>query len=163
MHKHHIVPRHSGGSDSPENIALLTVEEHAEAHRQLFLQFGRWEDELAYKGLLGLVTKEEATRIVNSHTARKTFTGVAKSEEQKRRISESNRGKHQHHGQANPMHGKRHSEKAREIISERMKGKSPCVWYTNGQDNIYILKTVLPPTGYRKGRSLNRDRQGRVI
>ena len=30
-----------GGSDDPSNIVLLTVEEHAEAHRLLFEKYGK--------------------------------------------------------------------------------------------------------------------------
>ena len=48
-----------GGSDKPSNIVSLTVEEHAEAHRVLFEEYGRWEDELAWKGLSRMIDKEE--------------------------------------------------------------------------------------------------------
>lgn len=40
-HKHHIIPKHAGGSDDPSNIVVLTVEEHAEAHRKLYEKHGR--------------------------------------------------------------------------------------------------------------------------
>ena len=33
-HKHHIIPRHMGGTDDPSNLIELTIEEHAEAHRR---------------------------------------------------------------------------------------------------------------------------------
>jgi hypothetical protein len=58
-HKHHIVPRHMGGSNDPSNIIELTIEEHAEAHRKLWEEHGRVEDKLAWKGLAGLISKEE--------------------------------------------------------------------------------------------------------
>jgi len=58
-HKHHIIPRHAGGTDEPSNLIELTVEEHAEAHRILFEQYGKKEDELAWKGLAGIIGKEE--------------------------------------------------------------------------------------------------------
>lgn len=48
-----------GGTDDPSNLIELTVEEHAEAHRLLFEQHGRKEDELAWKGLSGLIDKKE--------------------------------------------------------------------------------------------------------
>jgi len=48
MHKHHIIPKHAGGSNDPSNIIELTVEEHAEAHRILFEQYGHWQDQIAY-------------------------------------------------------------------------------------------------------------------
>lgn len=51
-----------GGLDDPSNLIELTVSEHAEAHRLLFEKYGRWEDELAWKGLIGLVPHAEAVR-----------------------------------------------------------------------------------------------------
>jgi hypothetical protein len=63
-HKHHIIPKHAGGTDDPSNIIELTIEEHAEAHRLLFEEFGRHQDWLAWQGLAGLITKEE---IVKEH------------------------------------------------------------------------------------------------
>lgn len=62
-HKHHKIPRHAGGTDDPSNIIELTVEEHAAAHKLLFEQFGRWQDELAWKALSGQIGKEELIRM----------------------------------------------------------------------------------------------------
>ena len=58
-HKHHIIPKHMGGTDDPENLIELTVEEHAEVHKKLWEQYGRWEDKLAWQGLAGIIGKEE--------------------------------------------------------------------------------------------------------
>src|ERR1035437_6343193 len=58
-HKHHIVPRHMNGSDDPSNITVLTVKEHAEAHRVLFERYGYFQDYLAWQGLLKLKTRSE--------------------------------------------------------------------------------------------------------
>lgn len=58
-HKHHIIPKHMGGSNDSSNLIELTVEEHASAHRILFETYGRHEDFLAWKGLSGMMTKEE--------------------------------------------------------------------------------------------------------
>ena len=44
-HKHHIIPKHMGGSDDPENIIELSVDEHAEAHRLLYEEYGRPQDQ----------------------------------------------------------------------------------------------------------------------
>ncbi len=49
-----------GGSDDPSNLIELTVEEHAEAHRKLWEEHGRWQDKLAWQGLAGIIGHEEA-------------------------------------------------------------------------------------------------------
>jgi hypothetical protein len=48
-----------GGTDEPENLIELTIEEHAEAHRILYEQHGRWQDYYAWKGLSGQIGKEQ--------------------------------------------------------------------------------------------------------
>jgi hypothetical protein len=58
-HKHHIIPKHAGGTDDPTNIVYLTVKEHAEAHRKLYKKYGRWQDKLAYEGLSGQIGKDK--------------------------------------------------------------------------------------------------------
>lgn len=68
-HKHHIVPRHMGGTDDPSNLIELTIEEHAEAHRKLFEQYGHWEDEFAWKGLSGMIDRAELIRKIQSKSS----------------------------------------------------------------------------------------------
>lgn len=63
-HKHHIVPKHAGGSNDPSNLIELTVEEHAEAHRKLYEEHRRWQDRIAWKALSGMMGKEEIIREV---------------------------------------------------------------------------------------------------
>ena len=59
LHKHHIIPRHAGGTDDSANIVELTIEEHAEAHKKLYEEHGRWQDFLAWKGLSGQIGNDE--------------------------------------------------------------------------------------------------------
>ena len=61
-HWHHIVPKHAGGSDDPSNLVHLTVDEHAEAHRKLYEQYGRWQDKIAWKTLSGQISIQEARK-----------------------------------------------------------------------------------------------------
>jgi hypothetical protein len=58
-HKHHITPRHAGGSNNPENIVELTVTQHAMYHFANWQFWDRKEDWLAWRGLAGICTKEE--------------------------------------------------------------------------------------------------------
>lgn len=64
-HKHHIIPKHMGGTDDPENLIELTIEEHAEAHRKLYEEYGRWQDYYAWKGLSGQIGREEILKQIH--------------------------------------------------------------------------------------------------
>jgi hypothetical protein len=65
-HKHHIIPKHVGGSNDPSNLIELSVEEHAKAHKKLWEEHSRWQDYVAWQGLSGnMISKEvhaEATK-----------------------------------------------------------------------------------------------------
>jgi hypothetical protein len=112
-HKHHIIPKHIGGSNDPSNLIELTIAEHADAHRILYEQYGRIEDKCAWLGLSGLMGKEEILselakrphsletrlKISNSNMGKKrpyvtaALTGVPRSEETKKKIAKSKKGK----------------------------------------------------------------------
>ena len=121
-HKHHIIPRHAGGTDDPSNIVLLTVEEHAEAHRLLYEEHGRWQDKLAWLGLSGRIGKEEIIRMKLSEAAKN------RSEETRRKISEANKGKivseETRRKLSEAQKGKPHSEETKRKMSETKKGES---------------------------------------
>lgn len=59
-----------GGTDEPENLIELTVEDHAEAHRRLFEEYGHWQDYLAWQGLCKIIPREELIRRVQSEAAK---------------------------------------------------------------------------------------------
>lgn len=63
-HKHHIIPRYMGGSDEPDNIVELTVEEHSKAHLELYEKYGNKEDLCAHYMLSGRI--EEFRSIYSS-------------------------------------------------------------------------------------------------
>jgi hypothetical protein len=92
-HKHHIIPKHIGGTDSPDNIVELTIEEHAEAHRKLFEEHGRWQDEIAWKSLSGMLGGKKAImKEFWKENGRRT-TGYKMSEYQKEQSRLANKGK----------------------------------------------------------------------
>jgi hypothetical protein len=62
-HIHHIIPKHMGGTDDPSNLIELTVEEHAEAHKKLYNEYGQWQDLCAYQALSGRLGQEEILRM----------------------------------------------------------------------------------------------------
>lgn len=68
-HTHHIVSKHMGGTDDPENITKLTVEEHAETHKKLYEEHGYIEDYLAWQGLSGMIGKDEILKELQRKSA----------------------------------------------------------------------------------------------
>ena len=90
-HLHHIVPKHMGGTDDPENLVELTIEEHAEAHKKLFEEHGKWQDKVAWLGLLKLISHEQI--LEEMYAARKGVPTKPHSLETKEKISNSLRGR----------------------------------------------------------------------
>ena len=89
LHKHHIIPKHMGGTDDPNNIIELTVEKHAEAHRILHEEHGHWQDYLAWQGLSKRMICEEVAR----EAARLANTGKYMSPETRAKISAAKKGR----------------------------------------------------------------------
>jgi hypothetical protein len=70
-HIHHIVPKHMGGTDDPSNLIELSVEEHAEAHKKLYEEYGNQYDRIAYEALSGMIKKEEVIQQVLSEAGKR--------------------------------------------------------------------------------------------
>ena len=96
MHKHHIIPKHAGGTDESGNIQTLAVEEHAEAHRILWERLGNLRDKLAWKMLTGKTDEAETIRIELAKTGFRAFlTNKHAAETWKSNISQSLKGRKQ--------------------------------------------------------------------
>jgi hypothetical protein len=52
-----------GGSNDPSNLVEVSVEEHANLHLALYLEYGYYEDWLACMCLSGQITNAEANRL----------------------------------------------------------------------------------------------------
>lgn len=89
-HKHHIIPKHMGGTDEPSNLIELTIEEHAIEHKKLWEKHGKWEDYYAWQGLSGIIPKKQLVRKIQSIANSKP-----KSEETKEKIRQYRLGKKQ--------------------------------------------------------------------
>lgn len=98
-HKHHIIPKHMGGTDSPENLIELTVAEHAAAHLRLYEEHGKKEDLCAYYMLSGKNQSPEFVKLrgqigaqaslnarIKNGTAHLPFFGADLSNERKHEI-----------------------------------------------------------------------------
>jgi NUMOD3 motif len=151
-HKHHIIPKHMGGTDDPSNLVELTIEEHAEAHRKLFEQYGHWQDELAWKGLAKMIGKTELISEVirKTHKGNKYFLGRKHKESTKHKMSSW-------------QLGRKLSDAHRNKMSESAKKRGPLknsqfgtMWIHNPEllINKKIKKDTPIPIGWVKGRKL---------
>ena len=52
LHRHHVIPIHAGGTDDDDNIVYLTVDEHIQAHLDLYEKYGKEADQDAASLLL---------------------------------------------------------------------------------------------------------------
>jgi len=103
-HKHHIIPKHMGGTDDPSNLITVTTAQHAHLHRILYEVHGKEQDRIAWLGLSGRIGKEEAIALAALLGAKKPQTEEGKrkisafrktfrySEESKRKISMAKKG-----------------------------------------------------------------------
>jgi hypothetical protein len=97
-----------GGSNDPSNLIELSVEDHAEAHRILYEQHGRWQDRLAWMGLSGRIGKEEIIQERNrmarlgKPTWNKGLTGLSFP----KKASSKENYRLANLGEKNPMYGK---------------------------------------------------------
>lgn len=97
MHKHHIIPKHAGGSKGP--TIEVTIEEHANIHKELYEKHGRWQDKIAWKGLSKQIGREEIQREICRQVG--LLPKSKESIEKRRKWLKEN-----FVGEGNPMHGK---------------------------------------------------------
>jgi len=60
-----------GGSDEPNNLIELSIEQHAEAHKKLWEKYGCWQDKVAWKALSGQISISEAKKLAQIEGAKK--------------------------------------------------------------------------------------------
>lgn len=106
-YKHHIIPRHAGGSDNPSNIVELSLKEHAEAHRLLYEQYGRWQDYVAWKGLSNSIGKEQIIKLKQSLATKGKKQSQEHIEKRISKIRGSGNGMYGKSGEMNSMFGKK--------------------------------------------------------
>ena len=122
-----------------DDLIVMSRSDHQRLHIKLcnpMDKHGGWSD--------------EDKRMIAKRTS-KMFKGVPKTEEHRRKISESNKGKHNHSGINNPNYGKKHPglRCGRPKGSPPTRGNKGMHWFNNGVDNIMALEC---PEGFVKGR-----------
>ena len=148
-HKHHIIPRHAGGTDEPSNLVEVSVEEHAELHLALYLEHGRWQDFYAYQLLAKEVGREKAFYEMRVIAGSKPMT-----EEGKRKLSETLKGKviseEQKKCISNTLKGTKQTEEHIHNANKRKFG-SYCLTFSNGcVINIHKLAEWCAANGYSR-------------
>jgi hypothetical protein len=173
-HKHHIIPKHMGGTNDPSNLIELSIEEHAAEHLRLYEEYGKRQDLGAYYLLSSQI--EEALRLnsiaggkiqgkrnaENGHmkkiqklanwsaAGKKGGTATMKSGKGAfgdpiERLKSCIKG--------GKVQGKKNSEsghlKKITHLSKRTKGK---MWITNGTTNKMIEPSDQLPDGFRIGK-----------
>lgn len=188
MHKHHIIPKHMGGTDDPSNLILVNIALHAFLHKILWDEYGLVEDFLAWKGLSGQMPFweiEEEMELIRRKRISKAKKGKTfMSNETREKMSESAKKR------ATTIKGKEHLIKAAAIAADKsrniprtMEIKQKCSiahkgkpkteehkqamrkpksiklgWFTDGTTNLKLRLTDKIPDGFLRGRTFNATR-----
>jgi len=182
LYKHHIIPRHAGGSDDSTNIKMVTLEQHAEEHRLLWEKYGRQEDFIAWRCLSGQISKEDLINEIRSMNGKKQGKINAESGFMKKiqqmydhKLSGKKGAEISRQKKTNAFfnedlrreicrmggatQGKNNAEsghlKRISLLPRKYHAKH---WYTNGEDNLLIKEGKEIPKGYKKGRICQRKK-----
>ena len=155
-HKHHIIPKHMGGSNEENNLIELTIEEHAEAHKKLYEEHGHWQDYLAWQGLSGLMSKEEIVKQMLSEAGKRG--GAARSKENNIRVArnaaKANWKKNKEIILETLRKNALESKKLKEETGKGIGGhpKNKWIWINDGENNKKVLSEERIPNGWSQGR-----------
>lgn len=123
--------KHTCGIDNSSNIEYITIAEHADRHKQLFLTHGHEQDAIAWHALSGQISgKVASSRAMSAgvHQAHKTNPNLLEYRRQHaREIGWKNKGRAR-----GPTLGK--------------------IWITNGIKNKAINPDTTIPEGWYRGR-----------
>ena len=109
-----------GGTDDSSNLIELTIEEHAEAHRKLWEEHGKWQDYIAWQGLSGYIASKEVHSEATKAGMRNWWNNLSleEKEDYKKRCSKRPEDYVPHKG-----HTYKHSDEAKIKISSYHKSK----------------------------------------
>lgn len=161
--RHHIIPRCMGGNDDPENIAILTAEEHYIAH-QLLVKIYPGESKLVYAALMmtsGSKYQSRSNKLYGwlrrkfSEEQSKRMKGVPKTAEHNKKNSEAMMGKNK--GNIPWCQGKKLGPNSKE---SNLKRSIALMGNTNGCGGKGIPKTA---EHNRKNSEANKGRLDPIV
>ena len=172
-HKHHIIPKHAGGTNDPTNLVELTIADHAEEHRKLYEQHRRVQDKVAWLGLANLAPHAELMYELNSTRMKGELNpmygkpapnrgvkrpGVGGRKKGTKWSDDERKAKMAMHSSVE------HKEKMLEVYANPTRNKAIAdsrigktgsalgkVWYNNGVNESYFI-VGQEPKGYSRGR-----------
>ena len=131
IHRHHIIPKHMGGTDEPTNLIDLPYWAHIEVHKRLWEVYGKLEDKLAYCMLSGKTEEAEKVRVELAKKKYKEWyeNNPEEVKKWKSNISKSLKGKRhmpdEHYKKIGDLlRGIPRTQEVREKVSKSKKGKS---------------------------------------
>ena len=156
-HKHHIIPKHRGGTDDLSNLVEVNVTQHAMFHYCNWRLWGDKYDWLAWRGLTGEIGKEEIVRQARLEGSRK---GLAKARAVGRTPARKTHSKRVQplavQAALSPESRSKRLDSFRSIQHQQGQSNSQygTMWVTNGETNKKIRKDDPLPEGYYRGRKL---------
>ncbi len=141
-----------GGSDDPSNLVEVTIEEHANLHKQLWEELGHWQDKVAWLALSNQITSPEILKIIRnkiSETLKQTYkNGYEPWNKGKRDIYSKEQKENLRIAGLKQMHNMTEDEK----IQHSIKSGKGARWYTNGSEEKWIRPNQDIPEGWKVGR-----------
>ncbi len=137
-----------GGSDDPSNLIHLTVEEHALAHKELYEEHGLIQDYWAWKGLAGLIGKEQIVAEIAAANAKKLTQTKLPCKHCSREISQHNMSRHLY-GCTNGKEGTKANHTRKGMTITKWSGTLKTI--TDGTRDRRIKHHESIPEGWYKG------------
>ncbi len=134
LERHHIIPRHAGGTDNKKNLIKLSLKDHMLAHKIRYEIYGNRYDLSAYSYMTGQSAK--AKRAICAANGAKS-KGRKLTEEHKQKISKATSG------QNNPFYGKTHTTEVRKKLKENSYGRR---WSEESKEKLSKTLKTKPET-----------------
>jgi hypothetical protein len=163
-HSHHILPKYKGGTDDPSNLVEVSVVCHSMFHFCNWQLWGDTRDYLAWRGLAGIIGKEEIVA-----TLARESGGLEKMWDRRAHLMKTDpefRAKNRQqllnvHPKAIIAAQSEEARKKKKEAYERIKhaqgennSQYGTRWITNGETNKKVKKEDPVPEGFWPGRKI---------